>query len=244
MNNNLHYTNKRMLEQYDENRWKRVINMKMKLKFKYASKTSSAIWFESSWFSRKETMIHADDLMKTGRVIDIEIIDEMENSWTLKEYIKLNKQLDKEPENVIVYFDGGFDKESFQSGIGIVVYYEKGDEKFRIRKNAKLEALENNNEAEYAALHQAILLLEEIGVKNSPCMIKGDSQVVLKQLGGEWPCFDEGLNRWLDRIEAIIAKLRLKITLDVLSRNDNKEADKLANQALLGTEVHSHRRIE
>jgi ribonuclease HI len=218
--------------------------MKMKLKFKYTSKTSSDIWFESSWFPRKETMIHADDLMKTGRVIDIEIIDEMDNSWTLKEFIKLNKQLDKEPENIVVYFDGGFDKESTRSGIGIVVYYDKGDEKFRIRKNEKLETLENNNEAEYAALHNALLLLEEIGVKNVPCTGKGDAQVGLKQLEGEWACFDEGLNRWLDRIESIIAKLRLKMTFDVLSRNDNKEADKLANQALIGTEVHSHKRIE
>lgn len=218
--------------------------MKMKLKFKYASKTSSDIWFESSWFSRKETMIHVDDLMKTGRVVELEIIDEMENSWTRKEFIKLNQELDKEPENIVVYFDGGFDKEHALSGIGIVVYYEKGDDRFRIRKNEKLEGLENNNEAEYAALHNALLLLEEIGVKNAPCMIKGDSQVVLKQLEEEWPCFDDGLNRWLDRIELVIDKLKLKITVDILNRNDNKEADKLANQALSGTEVHSHKRIE
>jgi ribonuclease HI len=218
--------------------------MKMKLKFKYASKTSSDIWFESSWFSRKETLIHVDDLMKTGRVVELEIIDEMANSWTRKEFIKLNQELDKEPENIVVYFDGGFDKELGLSGIGIVVYYEKGDDRFRIRKNEKLEGLENNNEAEYAALHNALLLLEEIGVKNAPCTIKGDSQVVLKQLEGEWPCFDEGLNRWLDRIEHVIDKLKLKIRLDILNRNDNKEADKLANQALSGTEVHSHKRIE
>jgi ribonuclease HI len=218
--------------------------MKMKLKFKYASKTSSDIWFESSWFSRKETMIHVDDLMKTGRVAELEIIDEMENSWTRKEFIKLNQELDKEPENIVVFFDGGFDKENGHSGIGIVVYYEKGADRFRIRKNEKLEGLENNNEAEYAALHNALLLLEEIGVKNAPCTIKGDSQVVLKQLEGEWPCFDDGLNRWLDRIELVIDKLKLKVTVDILNRNDNKEADKLANQALSGTEVHSHKRIE
>jgi ribonuclease HI len=218
--------------------------MKMKLKFKYASKTSSDIWFESSWFSRKETMIHVDDLMKTGRVVELEIIDEMDNSWTRKEFIKLNQELDKEPENIVVFFDGGFDKENGHSGIGIVVYYEKGADRFRIRKNEKLEGLENNNEAEYAALHNALLLLEEIGVKNAPCTIKGDSQVVLKQLEGEWPCFDDGLNRWLDRIELVIDKLKLKVTVDILNRNDNKEADKLANQALSGTEVHSHKRIE
>ncbi|BCB04461.1 reverse transcriptase-like protein [Bacillus sp. KH172YL63] len=218
--------------------------MEMKIKFKYASKTSSDIWFESDFFPRKETMIHVDDLMKTGRVSDLEIIDEMGNAWSRKEFIKLNQELEKEPENIVVYFDGGYDKETQLAGAGIAVYYDKGGESFRIRKNERLEEIENNNEAEYAALHIAIGLLEEIGVKNTPCTIKGDSQVVLKQLEGEWPCYEEGLNRWLDRIEARIKKLRLKINVDVLNRKDNKEADKLANQALQGVQVHSHKRIE
>ncbi|PFG05981.1 reverse transcriptase-like protein [Bacillus sp. es.034] len=218
--------------------------MKMKIKYKYKSKTASDIWFESGFFQRKETLIHVDDLMKTGRVVDLEIIDEMGNSWTRKEYIKLNQELEKEPENIVVFFDGGFDKETNYAGAGIVIYYEKGGESFRIRKNALLEEIENNNEAEYAALHIAIGLLEEIGVKNVPCTIKGDSQVAIKQLGGEWPCYEEGLSRWLDRIEGSIQKLGLKPNLIVLNRKDNKEADKLANQALEGIKVHSNKRLE
>ncbi|MCA1054570.1 reverse transcriptase-like protein [Rossellomorea aquimaris] len=216
----------------------------MKLKFKYESKTNSDIWFESSWFPRKETLVHVDDLLKTGRVSELEIIDEMENSWNKKEYMRLTRELDRQPENIVVYFDGGFNKEDGRSGIGIVIYYDKGGEHFRVRKNEQLEALDNNNEAEYAALHNALLLLEEIGVKNIPCTIKGDSQVVLKQLDGDWPCFDDALNRWLDRIEELIRKMGLKVTSEVLNRNQNKEADKLANQALLGTIVHSHKRLE
>ncbi|MCA1063111.1 reverse transcriptase-like protein [Rossellomorea aquimaris] len=218
--------------------------MEMKIKFKYSSKTASNIWFESTYFPRKETMIHLDDLMKTGRVQDVEVIDEMGNSWSRKEFLKLNKQLEKEPENVQVYFDGGFDKEALLAGVGIVVYYDKGGESFRIRKNEVMEEIDNNNEAEYAALHIALKLLEEIGVRNSPCTIHGDSQVVIKQLQGEWPCLEEGLSRWLDRIETLIKKLGLKTNLIVLNRKDNKEADKLANQALGGTSVHSNKRIE
>ena len=218
--------------------------MEMKIKFKYKSKSPSCIWFESDYFPRKETMIHVEDLMKTGRVLDLEIIDEMGNSWSRKEFIKLNQELDKEPENIVVYFDGGFDKESHIAGAGIAIYYDKGGESFRIRKNELLEEIDNNNEAEYAALHIALGLLEEIGVKNTPCSIMGDSQLVLKQLEGEWPCYEEGLSRWLDRIESQIQKLRLKTDVTLLNRKDNKEADKLANQALQGTKVHSNKRIE
>ncbi|MCA1058402.1 reverse transcriptase-like protein [Rossellomorea aquimaris] len=218
--------------------------MQMKINFKYKSKTTSDLWFESGYFPRKETLIHVDDLIKTGRVMDLEIMDEMGNSWTRKEFIKLNQELEKEPENIVVFFDGGYDKESSFAGAGSVIYYDKGGESFRIRKNDLLEGIEDNNEAEYAALHITLRLLEEIGVKNVPCTIHGDSQVVMKQLGGEWPCYEEGLSRWLDRIEALIHKLGLKPNLVVLNRKDNKEADKLANQALQGTKVHSNKRLE
>ncbi|WJV28277.1 reverse transcriptase-like protein [Rossellomorea sp. AcN35-11] len=88
---------------------------------------------------------------------------------------------------------GGFDKEALLAGVGIVVYYDKGGESFRIRKNEVMEEIDNNNEAEYAALHIALKLLEEIGVRNSPCTIHGDSQVVIKQLQGGMAMFGRGL---------------------------------------------------
>ena len=51
---------------------------------------------------------------------------------------------------------------------------------------------------------------KELGVQHVPCDIKGDSQVVIKQLAGEWPCYEENLNRWIDRIEERIKKMGLK----------------------------------
>lgn len=76
-------------------------------------------------------------------------------------------------------------------------------------------------------------------VKGVTCEVKGDSQVVLKQLEGEWPCYEEDLNNWLDRIEAKIKTLRLSMVYTSISRNDNKEADKLATQALEGKRIYS-----
>ena len=99
--------------------------------------------------------------------------------------------------------------------------------------------MENNNEAEYAALMFALNLLDEIGVHQVPCDIKGDSQGVLKQLAGEWPCYEENLNQWLDRMEAKIKTLGLKPRFQPIPRNENKEADKLASQALEGKNIYS-----
>ncbi|TYS18866.1 reverse transcriptase-like protein [Rossellomorea vietnamensis] len=214
--------------------------MKMKVIWNYNGKIPENITFESDWMNRKFVDYLIEDLMRTGRAKNIIIRDEMENEWSRKEFLKLKEELEQEPENITVYFDGGYDKENALAGLGMVVYYQKGGEDFRIRKNEKLLELDNNNEAEYAALYSCMGLLEELGVHRVPCIIKGDSQVVLKQLEGEWPCYEESLNNWLDRIEAKIKSLGIRPAYEAIGRKENKEADHLANQALQDTFIHSH----
>lgn len=88
-------------------------------------------------------------------------------------------------------------------------------------------------------MFHALNLLEELDVKDVTCEVKGDSQVVLKQLEGEWPCYEEELNNWLDRIEVKLKKLHLNMIYSSIGRNENKEADKLATQALEGKRIYS-----
>lgn len=213
--------------------------MKMKIKWQYEFKGRKTE-FESDWVHKESVLPIIEDLTRTGRMTSAVIMDELLNEWTVKEFTKLNKKLDEEPSEVEVYFDGGFDRSTQTAGVGIAVYYRKNGEDWRCRINEQLLQLESNNEAEYAALYKAIELLEAIGVKQTPVAITGDSHVVLKQLSGEWPCFDETLNKWLDRIEHKIEALRLKPLYKPVDRRQNKEADKLANQALQGNFINSH----
>ena len=39
---------------------------------------------------------------------------------------KLVVELEEDPHDVMVYFDGGFNKETNQAGLGIVIYYRQG----------------------------------------------------------------------------------------------------------------------
>ncbi|MCM3453207.1 reverse transcriptase-like protein [Heyndrickxia oleronia] len=213
--------------------------MNYKILWKYKAPKMDTILLETEWISEKVIDRLMDDFIKTGRTVDITILDEMGNEWTKKEYIKLKKTIELEPSNIIVYFDGGYDLEQKVAGIGIVIYYDKGDKHFRVRSNYRLEELESNNEAEYAALYNAIMLLEELNIRHMPCTIKGDSHGVLKQLSGEWPCFEKVLNQWLDRIESKIKKLGIKPIYEPIPRSNNKEADQLASQALNNKIVHS-----
>lgn len=220
-----------------------MVLMKYKLEWKYKGKGLQPVLFESGWVEGDAILQIGEELDKTGKAIDISFQDELGTDWNLKQMRKLLADVEEEANDLVVFFDGGFKKESNQAGLGVVIYFREGKKKYRIRANEMFDEMETNNEAEYAAFYFALNLLEEMGVHHMPCVFKGDSQVVLKQLEGEWPCYEEQLNRWLDRIENKLQNLAIKPKYSPIPRTDNKEADKLATQALEGKMVHSKMQI-
>ena len=113
---------------------------------------------------------------------------------------KLSKQVEEEPQEILVYFDGGMMCKRKKLAL-VYVCIIKGNTNYRIRRNAYIEGIYDNNEAEYASLLYGMNILEELGIKYETVTLRGDSQVVLQQLAGEWPCYDEHLNHYLDQIE-------------------------------------------
>lgn len=217
--------------------------MKFQIEWHYKIK-SRELTFLSEYTNAEEALLIVEDLEKTGRTKAILLLDEQQNTWTIKEAKKLVKQVETEPDDIIVYFDGGFDLDLNMAGLGAAIYYMQNRQKFRIRENARVEQLNSNNEAEYAAFYFALQQLEAMGVSKASVVFRGDSQVVLKQLSGEWPCFEEEFNRWLDRIEEKVKELKIHPVYEPISRKQNQEADQLATQALQGTDISSHKQIE
>lgn len=213
--------------------------MKYYVTWMYKHSKKPTCIFQSDYIGGEAALIIAEDLEKTGRAHEITFVDEKDLKWSKKELKKLLEEVKGEPQEVTVFFDGGFDREEKLAGIGVIVYYKQNNKYYRIRQNNLLEQLETNNESEYAAFYESLRLLEEIGVHHQTCTFKGDSQVVLNQLAGEWPCFDDVLNRWADRIEDKIKKMGINPIYDPISRKENKEADALATQALEGTNINS-----
>ncbi len=213
--------------------------LKLKLEWTYKTPKNQVITLLSDEVSAEEALLIADDFERTGRTKDLVFYDERHTKWTKKELLKLIKEIETEPQDIIAYFDGGFDIQTGKAGLGVAIYYTQNKKSYRVRVNEVFEEMESNNEAEYAAFWLLLNTLEEIGVHHSTVTFKGDSHVVLKQLSGEWPCFEENLNRWLDRIEARIEKLGIHPVYDPIARKANAEADRLATQALEGTIVSS-----
>jgi ribonuclease HI len=217
--------------------------VKYKIEWKLKIKGMEPVLFESGLVPGDDAIKIGEELERTGKAIDLTFYDELGTDWNLKQMKKLVAEIEEDPNEIIIYFDGGFQKETNQAGLGVVIYFQQGKKKYRIRVNEKFDEMETNNEAEYAAFYFALNILEEMGVHHIPCEFKGDSQVVLKQLEGEWPCFEEALNAWLDRIEKKLEALAIKPTYTPIPRNENKEADKLATQALEGKMVQSKMQI-
>lgn len=213
--------------------------LKYRIEWTYQTKRKLETILSSEFLSLNETIIMAEDFLQTGRVKDLKFISEDGQSWTLKELKKLRDIVKDEPHDAVAYFDGGFHKHTKLAGFGAVVYFTQSGQRHRIRMNERAEELASNNEAEYAAFHYLVNVLEENGITKQKVVFKGDSQVVLNQLSGEWPCYEEEFNVWLDRIENKLTKLKITPAYEPISRKENNEADRLATQAMEGIEIRS-----
>ena len=99
--------------------------MKYKIHWLYKTKRSLQTELTTDYMNIEEALQFAEDFEKTGRVKELSFYDEMDAEWSLKEMKKLSKQVEEEPQEILVYFDGGYDVQTKEAGVGICVYYKK-----------------------------------------------------------------------------------------------------------------------
>ena len=213
--------------------------MKVRIELTYQTPKGLETAFTSDEMQVAKALLIVEDLEKTARVKQVMFIDNQDVTWTVKELKELMKGIETEPHNVTVYFDGGFDLNTKTSGLGCAIYYEQNDKSYRLRRNALVDEINTNNEAEYAAFHLGLKEIEMLGVHHLPVTFVGDSQVVINQLKGDWPCLEPELSRWADRIEQQLDRLGITPEYKLISRKKNREADQLATQALKQVEITS-----
>ncbi|QCR32653.1 reverse transcriptase-like protein [Lysinibacillus sp. SGAir0095] len=211
--------------------------MKITIEWIYKSKNGVETVFRSDEMPPAHALTIGEDLEKTGRAKKIQFIDQHDSTWMAKELKKYIKEIDTEPHNVRVYFDGGYDIQTSNAGLGIAIYYEQNGKSFRLRRNAPASGLNSNNEAEYAALHLAIVELDLLDVHHQTVQFLGDSQVVINQMSGEWPAYEKDLASWADRIDEKLNELGITPEFELVPRKLNAEADRLATQSLQGVGI-------
>jgi ribonuclease HI len=86
-----------------------------------------------------------------------------------------------------------------------------------------------NNQAEFQALYYALEEAERLGATD--LIIRADSELMVKQINGEYRVKNEGLKPWHARIMAKLDSFA-EWHIEHVRREKNKEADKLANEAI------------
>ncbi len=90
-----------------------------------------------------------------------------------------------------------------------------------------------NNQAEYTALVEALRKAVELGAKGL-VRVHSDSELMVKQMRGEYRVRDEGLRDLYEEARELAAQLPGGVTYTHVRRNQNKRADELCNLVLDG----------
>ncbi|XP_057418153.1 uncharacterized protein LOC130712333 [Lotus japonicus] len=114
------------------------------------------------------------------------------------------------------------------SGAGITI---ESPDKMVIEQSLKFEFKASNNQSEYEALIAGLRLAIELGVQK--LFIKGDSQLVVKQVNGEYQVKDPQLSKYLEVVRRLMMEIG-KIRIEHVPRGQNERADVLAKLASTG----------
>ncbi len=125
-----------------------------------------------------------------------------------------------------VYTDGGSRGNPGPSGVGAVLFDEEGE---KVEEISRYIGDATNNVAEYIAVIYGVQ--EAMYNKADKVILNVDSQLVARQLKGEYRVKDQNIKKFFD-ITLNLFRAFDKVEIKEIPREDNKEADALANKAL------------
>ena len=135
----------------------------------------------------------------------------------------------------LLQFDGGSRGNPGIAGAGMVLYEINNDaimeEKKEIWCGWKFHSEEaTNNVAEYLGLLCGLKCAKSLGIKH--LHVEGDSQLIVKQINGEYRCREKHLKLFYDAAKDIFDNDFDSYEIRHIRRNENSRADFLANHAM------------
>lgn len=128
---------------------------------------------------------------------------------------------------VLIYTDGGSRNNPGEAGIGAVIYKE-GEV---VAEVSEYIGIQTNNWAEYQAIIRALETVLECGLQDEVIEIRMDSKLAAEQLKGSWKVKEPTLKPQFEKARLLIEKCT-EVRLVHVPREENKVADKLANEAM------------
>ena len=126
---------------------------------------------------------------------------------------------------VHAYFDGACRGNPGPSSVGYVLVDDGGI----VAEDGKTIGRATNNQAEYAALVRTLEVAADYGFDE--VHVRGDSELIVKQVRGEWNTNDPDLREQRVRVRELLMRFD-DWQLEHVPREINDRADQLANDAL------------
>ena len=124
-----------------------------------------------------------------------------------------------------VYVDGAANQRG--SGVGLVLI---SPERITIEKSLRLGFSATNNEAEYEALLQGMVMVQKMGEKAIEAFL--NSKLVVGQMRGELEARDARMQEYLGQVKRLRSDFEF-FNLMHVSRSGNTHADSLINRKMV-----------
>ncbi len=136
------------------------------------------------------------------------------------------------PQKIIVYTDGGSRGNPGPAALGVVIQNAKGQ---TFKKYGEALGVKTNNEAEYEAVIFALKKIKQLlgkeKIKNAVFEIRMDSELVCRQLSGEYKIEEERLFPLFIKIWNLKMDFG-QVLFRHIPREKNREADRMVNETL------------
>jgi len=129
-------------------------------------------------------------------------------------------------ETITVNFDGGSRGNPGPAGIGVVLAAEDGTP---LVTRGKFIGIATNNVAEYTALLFGLREAAKLGA--SKILVRGDSELIIKQMRGEYRVKNPALKNLFDQAQGRLSDFK-SVKFEHNLRQHNSLADRLANLAM------------
>ena len=138
---------------------------------------------------------------------------------------------------IILYFDGAAKGNPGPAAAAFVLKTEDGE---IMSRGAKPLGVATNNQAEYSALILGLEKAVEIGAEEVE--VRGDSELVIRQLRGQYRVKNPKLKPLFIQALKLSQKFK-KCTFVHIRREENREADQLANSAVFSSETQTSKKV-
>ncbi len=128
---------------------------------------------------------------------------------------------------LLAYTDGASRGNPGESGIGVIIKDQQGK---LIKSQFGYIGKATNNIAEYRALALCLELIRSINCNN--LIVHSDSELMVRQLNGQYKVKDVGIKKEFRNIQKMLAELPVQFTIKHIDREQNREADELANRGI------------